>query len=453
MKSSIPSVVIVGAGFGGLWASGRLKSAALQVTILDRQNYHTFFPLLYQVAAAEIEPEEIAYPVRSIRQKTSHARFFVAEVRRIDLQARRILTDGPELPYDYLILAPGSVPHFFGVPGAADFAFPLRTMDDGIELRNHILSCFERAVPIGGIQPVAGRLGHPSAVREPDPAESRSLLTFAIVGGGPTGVEFAGALAELIHGPFRTDYPSIQDGDPHVLLLEAANGLLPGQPANLARYAADRLRSRGVAVRLGAVVSKIDERGVGLKDGSFVPSRTVVWTAGVSGPPALEQWGLPMAKGGRVAVRPTLQVPDHPEVYVVGDCAHVEHEGRPLPGVAPVAMQEGEWAAENIRRQIAGEDPVPFMYRDLGTMAVIGRNAAVARIGKRSFTGFTAWVMWLVVHLMRLIGFRNRLVVLSSWAWDYFFFDRVVRLILPSTHRRDSARAFKPGSPGGAQET
>jgi len=405
-------VVIVGAGFAGLWAARELARAPVDVVLIDRNNYHTFFPLLYQVAAAEVEPEAIVYPVRSIFRKTPNVHFTMAEVSNLDLHARVLTTPDRTIPYDFLILATGSTTHFFGTPGAADFAFPLKTLEEGIILRNHILLCFERAVD------------------EQDAARRQQLLTVAIVGGGPTGVEFAGALAELIRGPLRKDYPTLDLREAHIVLLEAVGTLIPGFPERLRAYALRRLQAMEVETRLASFVSQITPQNVQLKDGKVIPTETVVWTAGVRGAPPVGGPGLALARGGRIAVRPTLQVVDHPEVYVVGDLAW--NEATTLPMIAPVAIQQGIVAAQNISRQIAGEAPVPFAYRDRGTMVTIGRNAAVAVLRGRPFTGFPAWVLWLGVHLVNLIGFRNRLIVLINWAWDYFFYERAVRLIFPS---------------------
>jgi NADH dehydrogenase len=408
-----PRVVILGAGFGGLWAARSLAHARAEVTLLDRNNYHTFLPLLYQVAAAELAPEDIAYPVRSILRKLPNVHFFLADVQRIEFSSRTIATDGPAIGYDYLILATGSVTHFFGVPGAAEHAFPLKTLEQGITLRNQILCCFERAL------------------HEQDRDRRKRLLTFTIVGGGPTGVEFAGALAELIRGPQVKDYQQLDFHEVRVVLLEAMQTLLSGLPKKLCTYAQDRLHRMGVELHLGAMVSEVTGHYVKLKDGTVISTETIVWTAGVRGDPRALLWELPTSAGGRVHVLPTLQLADHPEVFVVGDLVHVEKLGRPLPMIAPVAIQQGTSAARNILRHMRGEAPVPFHYRDRGTMATIGRNAAVAHFAGFAVSGFAAWVVWLSVHLVKLIGFRNRLLVLINWAWDYLFYERAVRLILP----------------------
>jgi NADH dehydrogenase len=424
-----PRVVIVGAGFGGLWSARALARTRAEVLLLDRSNYHTFFPLLYQVAAAELEPEDIAFPVRSILRRLPNVQFALAEVEAIDPLARLVKTADRAIPYDYLILAVGSTSHFFALPGALEYSFPLKTLEQAVTLRNHILCCFERAS------------------QEPDAARRERILTFAIVGGGPTGVEFAGALSELIHGPLCKDLPRLDLREVHVVLLEAMDRLLSGQPERLGAYALQRLRKMGVEVRIRAMVSEITATAVRLKDGTVIPAETVIWTAGVRGagaPLALDSgqvhaWGLPTARNGQIPVLPTLQVRDHPEIYVVGDLARVEEDGKPLPMIAPVAIQQGTQAARNIGRQLAGQDPLPFRYRDRGAMTTIGRNAAVAYVWGHAFTGFFAWAIWLIVHIFNLIGFRNRLIVIINWAWDYFFFERGVRLILPA----GAARGFE----------
>ncbi len=415
-EQRVPRVVIVGAGFAGLWAARELGRGPAEVVLVDRQNHHTFLPLLYQVATAELEPEEIAYPIRSIVRRLPRARFVMAEVQAVDLEARRVTGDGLTLPYDYLVLAAGSAPHFFDIPGAAEHAFPLKSLEDAVRLRNHVLWCFERAA------------------REPQEARHRRL-TFVIIGGGPTGVEFAGALAELLRGPVAADYPMVRAGDVRVVLLEATDRLLPGLPDRLGAYALARLRGMGIDVRLGAPVSEVTAEAVRVRGGEPLAAETVVWTAGVRGAPAAGRWGLPVGRGGRVPVLPTLQVPGHPDVYVAGDLAYLEEGGRPLPMIAPVAIQQARCAARNIRRQLAGKAAVPFRYQDPGMLATIGRGAAVAHVWGKQMTGFPAWVLWLGVHLVNLIGFRNRLLVLVNWAWDYLFYERAVRLILPSPGR------------------
>jgi NADH dehydrogenase len=409
-----PRVVIAGAGFGGLAAVRELAHAPVDVVMVDRNNYHTFPPLLYQVAAGELEPGDIAYPVRTILRKLPNVRFALATVKRIDLARRRLETDGPDIPYDYLILATGTVDYFFGVEGADEYAFSLKGLEHAIALRNHILGCVEEA----------------SLTQ--DSSRCAQLLTFAIVGGGPTGVETAGALAELVQGALTKDFPRLDFSRVQITLIEAANRMLPTLPEPLGIYAARRLRQMGVVVRLECAVDRITPDELYLKDGTVIPACTTVWAAGVRGIPQVEASGLPTASRGRVAVEPTLQVPDHPEVYVIGDLAYFEQDGEMLPMVAQVALQGGVAAAKNIERQLAGQEPLPFRYHDRGTMATIGRNQAAAVAYGRLFTGFPAWVLWLTIHLYYLIGYRNRLLVLINWARHYLFREHAACRILPS---------------------
>jgi len=418
-----PRVVVVGAGFGGLWVARTLARRPVQVTLLDRNNYHTFFPLLYQVAAAELVPTDIAYPVRSIFRRAPNVHVRMAEMTHLDLDARMVHTDRGPQPYDYLVLALGSEPSFFGVEGAAEHAFPLRWMDDAVPLRHHVLTRFEAA-----------------STAEPE-ARAR-LLTFVVVGGGPTGVEYAGALSELVFGPLLRDFPDIAADDVHIELVEASGGLLTGMPAKLGRYAADRLERRRVRVRLSCAVEAVERECVRLAGGERIPTETVVWTAGVRGDPRAQAWGLPVGRGGRVPVGAGLDLEGRPEVFVIGDLAYREdEEGRPLPQVAQVAIQQGRCAARNILRLASGGETAPFRYRDPGMLAVIGRNAAVAHVFGLAFRGMTAWILWLGIHISWLIGFHNRALVLLNWGWNYLFYRRAVRLILaerpPGSVRED----------------
>ncbi len=408
-----PKVVIIGAGFGGLWAAKRFKDMPVEVSVIDRNNYHTFFPLLYQVAAAELDPEDIIYPVRSILHRHRNIDFILGEVVGIDRAQRVVRTHQHSFPYDYLIISAGSKPNFFGVNGAEKYAYSLRSLDDAVRLRNHILYRFEEAE------------------LEPDPAIRKQMLTFAIVGGGPTGVEYAGALAELIRKPLARDYPKRIAEDVHLLLLEASDHLFPGMPHRLHDFTIKRFARMGIDVQLNSTVSQVTGHSVILKDGREISTDTVVWTAGVAGINLPENWDFPTLRNGQVTVQTTLQAPGQQDIYIIGDMAHIEQDGHPLLLIATVAIQEGVWAAKNVKRQIAGLEPRPFEYHDPGMLAVTGRNAAVVRLGRFIFTGFPAWIIWVVVHLYRLIGFRNRLVVFINWAWDYIFFDRVVRLIFP----------------------
>jgi len=419
-----PRVVIVGAGFGGLWAARGLARRPLHVTLVDRNNYHTFFPLLYQVAAAELGPTDIAYPVRSIFRRSDNVQVRMGEMTGLDLDARVVLTDDGPLPYDYLVLALGSEPAFFGVEGAEEHAFPLRWMADAVPLRHHVLTRFEEAITAGS-------------------EERRRLLTFVIVGGGATGVEFAGALSELVFGPLLEDFHDIRPADVHIQLVEASGSLLGGMPAKLAQYAAQRLGRRGVTVRLGTAVLSVEADSVLLEGGERLPTATVVWTAGVRGDPRVAQWGLPIGRGGRVPVTDRLHLAERPEVFVIGDLAYLEDDrGRPLPQVAQVAIQQGRRAAANLRALVEGREPRPFVYRDPGMLAVIGRNAAVAHVAGFAFRGLVAWLLWLGIHVSWLIGFRNRALVLLNWGWNYVRHRRAVRLILPTD----------PGSRPGAHD-
>ncbi len=415
-----PRIIIVGAGFAGLWAARRLsREKNLDITVIDRNNYHTFLPLLYQVAAAELEPEEIAYPLRGVFRTSRLCRFFhrcskvntiMAEVRGVDTARRVVMADDLELPYDQLIFAPGSLTSFFGTPGAAENSFTLKSLEEAVTLRNHLLTNFERA-----------------SMHKGPPPEGE--LTITVVGGGPTGVEYAGALAELIHTPMARDFPDLVPSHTRVVLVDSSEELLAGFPMNLRVYTRNKLIRMGVEVRTGVSVAEVLASGAKLSDGTFIPSRTVVWTAGVRGHDVAGHVGLPLGKSGRVTVMPTLQVMEHPEIHIAGDLSLPDGQNPPM--VAPNATQQGLHTAGNVLRMIKGEATQPFAYRDKGSMVTIGRKAAVVRIGERTFSGFLAWVLWLSVHLTYLIGFRNRVFVLINWAWDYLFAERAVRLILP----------------------
>lgn len=407
-------VVIIGAGFGGLWAARALANKNVDVLVIDYNNYHTFLALLYQVAAAELEAEDIAYPVRSVFSNTPNINFVLAHARHIDLQNRTIQTDTETISYDYLILATGSITSSFGVPGVEENTFFLKTLEEAVALKNHIICCFE------------------TAARLQDEERKRSLLTFVIVGGGATGVEYAGALSELICGPLIKDYPTIDFSKARIVLLEAADKLVASMPGAVRLYTLEKLKKMGVEVRLGSAVAKVLSGAVIMKDNDNISAQTVIWTAGVCGEPLAGISGIPVTKDGRVDVRDTLQVREHPEIYVIGDLAAINEDKRILPMVAQVAIQSGVASAKNIIRQIDGDEPQPFVYNDRGSMITIGRKAAGVAIGTRTFTGFIAWIMWLVIHLFNLIGFRNRVMVLINWAWDYLLYERAVRFIFPS---------------------
>ena len=406
-----PTVVIVGAGFGGLRAARGLRKAPVDVVLVDRRNYHLFQPLLYQVATAGLEPEQIARPVRAVLRRQKNFEFRMTEVTGLESRAKRLITSDGPIAYDYLILAVGGETNYFGLAGVPEHGFGLKDVPEAIRIRNHVLRAFEQAM------------------LEPDPERRRAGLTFVVVGGGPTGVEMAGALSELIRLVLVKDYPRLNIKDVRVLLIEATDRLLGPMPARLREAAAETLWRKHVELRFGATVAEYDGRRVVLKSGEVIPADTLVWAAGVKAVQLTSRLGLPTARQGRIPVSETLAVSGHEGVYVIGDAAYLEAGGEPLPMMAPVAIQMAETVARNIRRQLSGEPPIAFRYRDPGSLATIGRNAAVAYIWGIGFTGFPAWVVWLVVHIIQLIGFRNKLFVLLNWAWDYFFYERAARLI------------------------
>ncbi|MDJ0757577.1 MAG: NAD(P)/FAD-dependent oxidoreductase [Ardenticatenaceae bacterium] len=407
-----PRIVILGAGFGGLWAARELADAPVDIILVDKNNYHTFLPLLYQVAAAELEPERIAQSVRSIVRSQKNLTFRMGTVTAVDSEKKEVIVDEVTLPYDYLLVALGSTTNYFGVTGAEEHCFTLKSVEEAIELRNQILRQVEESAHVD------------------DEHARNEKLTFVIVGGGPTGVEFSGALAELLFQPLEKDFPDLSlKKTARVVLLEASDTLLAGIGGG--DYACRRLEQIGVDVYLNSTVEAVTAEKVILAGGREIPSDTVVWTAGVRGVPLLHDAGFETARGGRIAIQPTLQTAKSDRVFVVGDLAYLEQDGAPLPGVAQVAMQQGEHAAQNMMRIINEKPPTEFRYFDKGSMATIGRNAAVTNLNNRIYTGFVAWVLWLAVHIFFLIGFRNRLGVLINWAWNYVFYERVVRLILP----------------------
>ncbi len=412
-RRSRPRVVIVGAGFGGLAAARELADASVDVLMINRTNYHGFWPLLYQVATAGLEPESIAYPVRAILRRYRNADFLLAEVNGVDFAQRAVLTDVGPVMYDYLVLAAGSTTNFFGNERFERYTLGMKDLDEAQRLRNHILTCFEHAVA------------------ETDPARRAALLTFVVVGGGPTGVELAGAFIELIRHVMRKDYPVLDVRQAHVVLVEATDRVLATFPEALQRAALDRLRRMGVDVRLNAPVADTRPGVLVFKDGTELAAETIVWAAGVRASPLAEALGVTLGRGARVKVEPTLTLPGHPEVFVIGDMAYLEgyRPGVPYPMVAPVAIQMGEQAARNIIARTRRNPMKPFRYFDKGQMATIGRSAAVLDAFGIQLTGWPAWVGWLFVHLMELVGFRNRALVLLNWAYSYFTYDRGVRLI------------------------
>ncbi len=410
-----PHVVILGGGFGGLYAAKALARAPVRLTVVDRRNHHLFQPLLYQVASAGLSAIDIAEPIRQILRKQQSTTVLMADAERVDADGRRVLlAGGRELDYDFLIVATGATDSYFGHDDWARHAPGLKTLEDALGIRRQILLAFERAE------------------LEEDPDARRAHLTFTVIGAGPTGAELAGALAELARHTLVRDYRRFDPADARILLLEAGPRVLPAYPEELSRKARRQLEKLGVEVHTGAPVTAIDPRGV-VAGGERIRSRTVLWAAGVAASPLGATLGAPLDRAGRVRVEPDLTVPGRPEVFVIGDLAAIEQDGRPVPGVAPAAIQQGRHAAKNIRRALAGEPPRPFRYVDRGSMATLGRRAAVAVIGRARLSGLVAWLAWLTIHIFFLIGFRNRLVVLFEWAKAYLTYQRSARLILQET--------------------
>jgi NADH dehydrogenase len=412
-------VVIVGGGFGGMYAAQALKHAPVRVTLIDRRNFHLFQPLLYQVATGGLSPGEIASPLRGVLKRHKHTRVLLAEVTDLDPPARRVILRDDALRYDTLVIATGASHHYFGHEQWAPFAPGLKTVEDATDIRHRILYAFE------------------AAEREPDPARRQAWLTFVLVGAGPTGVELAGALAEIATHTLKEDFRTINPADARIVLVEGTDRVLPPYPAVLSAKAARALTRLGVMVRTQTTVVAIDATGVTVettRGSERIPAHTVVWAAGVQASPLgrvlASRTGAALDRAGRVIVEPDCSVPGHPEILVIGDLAHFAHGSTAaLPGVAPVAMQQGRYVARLIAARLQGERLPPFRYRDRGSMAVIGRRAAVADIARLRFNGTLAWLTWLFVHLMYLVEFDNRLLVLVQWAWNYLTWNRGARLI------------------------
>jgi NADH dehydrogenase len=408
----MPRVVIVGGGFGGLYAARRLRRAPVDITILDRRNHHVFQPLLYQVAMAVLSPGDIASPIRWILRHQRNVEVLLGEVARIDT-GRKVacLTDGVEVPYDYLIVAAGTTHAYFGHDDWRPYAPGLKGLEDALEIRRRVLLAFERAE------------------REPDPARRQALLTFVIVGGGPTGVELAGALAEIARQSLAKDFRHFDPSSSKIILLEGGPAILATFPEPLREAARHDLERLGVDVRTATSVTRI---GPGLVEAgaSRLAAETVLWAAGVAASPLGATLGVPVDRAGRVLIQQDLTIPGHPDVFVIGDLASLAGpSGRPLPGVAQVALQMGAHASRNIMRAVEGHPLRPFTYRDLGDMATIGRASAVADLHWMQLKGYIGWLAWLFVHIFNLIGFRNRVVVMVQWAWSYFSYQRAIRLI------------------------
>jgi len=411
--SKYPHVVIVGAGFGGLGVAEQLAHVPVEVTLIDRHNYHTFQPLLYQVATSLLNAEDVGAPVRSMFRHQENVNFRLGTVTGIDVPGRKIqVDDGDQITFDYLVLAGGATVNYFGTPGAAEHAFPLYTLMNAVKLRNHVMQRFEAA--------------------DRDPAViDDGALTFVIVGAGPTGVETAGALSDLFYNLLPNDYHALATEKSRIIIVEMGQEVLAAFKENLREYAQGELKERGVELRLGEAVAEVGPTSVKLKSGEEIKAHTLVWAAGVQASPLARMLGMPQGRGGRVKLNPDLSVPDHPEVFVVGDMGEVTSEGQVLPQLGSVAMQSGEHVGRQIARRIAGEEPQPFKYWDKGFMATIGRGSAVVEFpNKRTLHGPLAYFAWLGVHLALLSGMRNRIETLWNWGWSAITHDRAARIII-----------------------
>jgi NADH:ubiquinone reductase (H+-translocating) len=419
-----PRVVIVGGGFGGLYAARRMRRLPVDLLLVDRRNHHLFQPLLYQVATAALNPSDIAAPIRHILRRQRNTEVILQQVVAVDAGRHCVILDDGELRYDYLIVATGATHSYFGHEEWLNFAPGLKSIEDALQIRRRVLLAYEKAEC------------------ESDPVRQQAWLTFAIVGAGPTGVELAGALAEISRMTLTKDFRRINPANARIVLLEGADRVLPPYPPELSEAAKRQLIHLGVEVQTGRMVTSIDSEGVTMGT-ERLAARTVLWAAGVQASPLAKSLGAPLDRAGRVLVQPDLRAPGHPNIYVIGDLAAVRQvDGTYVPGVAPAAIQEGIHSADNIARQIRGQAPKPFRYRDKGSLATIGRAAAVARLGRLNLSGWIAWMAWLLVHIFFLIGFRNRLLVIFEWAWSYFTTQRGARLITdapsPSAPERPS---------------
>ena len=414
-----PRVVIIGGGFGGLYAAQCLKHTLVEVTLIDRRNFHLFQPLLYQVATGWLSPANIAATLRATLKRHRNIRVFLAEATGIDAGSRRVLLNTGSIDYDTLIVATGSRHHYFGNDHWETLAPSLKTVEDATEIRRRIFSAFE------------------AAERTAASEQLQALLTFVIIGGGPTGVELAGALGEIANDTLKNDFRHIDPTKTRILLMEAGERILPTYPPKLSHRAEISLQKLGVTVQTHTFVTDIQPLGVTVKHSDTVetiPCRTVIWAAGVQasalGKSVAQATGAKLDRSGRITVEPDLSVPGYPEIFVIGDLANYSHQtGNPLPGIAPVAIQQGRYVAKLIRGRLAGKPAPPFRYRDRGNMAIIGRASAVADLGKLKFSGFLAWLVWLFVHLINLVEFENKVLVLVQWGWYYFSRNRAARLI------------------------
>ncbi len=414
---ALPHVVILGGGFGGLYAARALARVPVDVTVVDRMNHHLFQPLLYQVATAGLNPSDIAAPIRRVLRHQGNARVELAAATAIDVAGKRVVLEDGSLVYDYLVVATGATHSYFAHPEWEEHAPGLKSVEDALEIRRRVLLAFEEAE------------------REVDPETQAAWLTFVVVGVGATGVELAGALAELAHHVLKSDFRRIEPRRARILLVEGSPRLLAAFTPGLSEDAKETLARMGVTVKVATTVDTIDPAGVTIA-GERIPARTVLWAAGVRASPLAETLHAPLDRAGRVRVSPDLSVPGAPEIFVVGDLALVQQDGRDVPGVAPAAMQGGTHAARMIARRLRGEETKPFRYVDKGSLATIGRAAAVAELGEIRLTGLVAWLAWLALHLFFLIGFRSRLLVLVEWAWAYVAYDRGARVITQPWHAK-----------------
>jgi NADH:ubiquinone reductase (H+-translocating) len=413
-KRGRPKVVIVGGGFAGLNTAQALKDAPVEITLIDRRNHHLFQPLLYQVATATLSPADIASPIREVLRKQKNTRVWLDEVTSVDPEQKRVhLASRGALDYDYLILAAGARHSYFGHDEWEPYAPGIKSLEEALDIRTRVLLAFEAA--------------EEAATEE----ERQALMTFVIVGGGPTGVELAGAITEIAQHSLANEFRSIDTRHARIVLIEAMPRVLPMFQEKLSESAARQLREMGVLVRTNSMVTGIEDGVVRLGEDS-IRSATIIWAAGVAASPLGKSLGVPVDRAGRVPVTETLNIPPYPEVFVLGDMATLTgKDGKPLPGVAPVAMQQGQQTGANILRMIRGEAPQPFRYKDRGNMATIGRNRAIAQVGGFSLSGFPAWLAWSAVHVVNLSGYRNRAIVALRWAWSYINHHRGARLIVP----------------------
>jgi NADH dehydrogenase len=408
---SRPHVVVIGGGFGGLQAARGLRRLPVDVTLVDRKNHHVFQPLLYQVATAGLSPAEIAAPIRHILRRQRATRVLLGEVTAVDLAAKKVRLASLELAYDYLVLAAGNTHSYFGHDEWQPHAPGLKTIEEALEIRRRVLLAFEQAE------------------REEDAEARRAWLTFAVIGGGPTGVEMAGAFGEIARHTLAREFRRIDPASARIVLIEAGPRILPVYTETLSERARLQLEALGVQVWTGSRVSSVAAAGVQM-GADHLAARTIVWAAGLQGSPLARTLGVELDRAGRVRVRPDLSVPGYPHSFVVGDLAAIDQDGQPVPGVAPAAMQMGDHAAANVARALRGEPLAPFRYRDKGTLATIGRRRGVAMIGRLRLSGLVAWLAWLGIHIFFLIGFRSRLVVLLDWFWAYVTYARSARLIV-----------------------